>query len=586
MKKTSTVLIAALLCGIQISLLSACSSCSARKPEKTAQSEQQIIQQEEHIFKILPMQNKLSEEAEITASYLTLFEALASDDENTAMAEAEFLAKARGDNLMPAEHWQECAMWFIERKSVNAISFLKLACSAWPDSYQLVMLYAEALSEHNYNKEAIDTLNTFLAGHPGIPDVIQQLGIMLQRDNRPAEAATIFATIKEKDRSAYLDYCHAQALMATENYKEALEYLKSALKKQPDMAEAMAVQAFLCEKLGDLAEARKIYKKLLRQYPDNKDIYLRLIVLSLKLHDPARAVQWYEETPDKDTSWRVTAASLFIEARHYLQAERILKEVSAQKDAPAEVFLTLASLSYEQRNNIKEAFEWLNKIPDDSSLAERKYLFMADALSQSGKNEEAIKVLHNVAPSPDTVLLETRILAMTKQTDQAIACILKGVAAWPDKPVMHYIAGNLLAEAGRMQEAMAAMEKVIALDASNYQALNFVGFSLANENRDLQRAFELITRANTLAPGQFFILDSLAWVNYRLGNLDEALKDIREARRLDPKNDSEICEHHGDIAAALGLKDEARKAYSKALETGKNKDKAVLDNIRKKMEAL
>ncbi len=584
MKKISTVLIAALLCGIQISLLSACSSCSARKPEKAAQTEQ--VMQEEHIFKILPRENKLTEDAEITASYLTLLEAMAEGDENTVLAEAVFLAKAKGDNLMPADHWQECAMWFIERKSVNAVAFLKMACSAWPDSHQLVMLYAEALSSNNFNKEAIDTLNTFLAAHPDIPDVIQQLGIMLQRDNRPAEAATIFATIKEKDRSAYLDYCHAQALMATDNNKEAIEYLKSALKKQPDMAEAMAVQAFLCEKLGDLAEARKIYKKLLKQYPDNKDIYLRLIVLSLKLNDPAWAVKWYEEAPDKDITWRVTAASLFIEARHYLQAERILKDVSKEKDAPAEVFLTLASLSYEQRNNIKEAFEWLNKIPDDSPLAERKHLFMADALSQTGKTEEALKVLHSVAPSPDTVLLETRILATAKQRDKAIECILKGVAQWPDKPVMHYIAGNLLAEAGRMQEAVAAMEKVIALDASNYQALNFVGFSLANENKDLQRAFELITRANTLAPGQFFIIDSLAWVNFRMGNLDEALKDIREARRLDPKNDSEICEHHGDIAAALGLKEEARKAYSKALETGKNKDKAILDKIRKKMEAL
>lgn len=592
MKKTYTVLIAAFLCGIQICLLSACSSCSARKPEKTAQTEQVSeeisgeLSPDAQVFKVLPRENTLTEEARITASYLTLLEALSGGDENTALAEAEFLARGKDDNLMPAAHWAECAMWFIEHKSVNAVSFLKLACSAWPDNSQLALLYSEALSNNNFVKEGIGVLNAFIAKHPDEADVIQQLGILLQRDNRPAEAVTVFSTIKEKDRTAYLDFCQAQALIAAGNEKEAMPYLKAALKKQPDMGEAMAVQAFLCEKLGELAEARKIYEKLLGQYPENHDIFIRLIALSLKLNDPARAAKWYDKTPDKDTDFRMASASLFVEARHYLQAERILKEVAAQDNPPAEAYLSLASLSYEQRNNIKEAMEWLGKVPDDSKLAEKKYLFMADILSQAGKYGEAIGALHKITPSPDTILLETRILAIQKDMDKAIACIQKGVATWPDKPVLHYVLGNLLAESGRMQEAVTAMEKVIELDASNYQALNFVGFTLANENKDLARALDLLNRANTLAPGQFFILDSLAWVHYRLGNLDEALKDIREARRLDSRNDSEICEHHGDIAAALGLKEEARKAYWKAFETGKARGKAVLDGIRKKLEAL
>ena len=110
------------------------------------------------------------------------------------------------------------------------------------------------------------------------------------------------------------------------------------------------------------------------------------------------------------------------------------------------------------------------------------------------------------------------------------------------------------------------MEQLLALHPDNYQALNYVGYTLAEENRDLDRAMTLLVRANEIAPNMSYIVDSLAWAYYKAGKIDDALKEIRRAVTLDEHTDASIWEHYGDIAAQAGLKDEARTAYQKAME--------------------
>ena len=110
------------------------------------------------------------------------------------------------------------------------------------------------------------------------------------------------------------------------------------------------------------------------------------------------------------------------------------------------------------------------------------------------------------------------------------------------------------------------MEQLITKHPDNYQALNYVGYTLAEENRDLDRALTLLVRADEIAPNQSYIVDSLAWAYFKAGKIDDALKEIRRAVTLDEHTDASIWEHYGDIAARAGLKDEARAAYQKAME--------------------
>lgn len=108
-----------------------------------------------------------------------------------------------------------------------------------------------------------------------------------------------------------------------------------------------------------------------------------------------------------------------------------------------------------------------------------------------------------------------------------------------------------------------------------------MGYTLAEENRDLPRALELIEKAVGIEPDNPYFLDSLAWVHYRMGDLDKAWEIIRQAVSQ-PVGDPVIWEHYGDIAAAMGKKAEAAAAYGKAIAD--NPAKAA--DIRRKKDAL
>jgi len=126
------------------------------------------------------------------------------------------------------------------------------------------------------------------------------------------------------------------------------------------------------------------------------------------------------------------------------------------------------------------------------------------------------------------------------------------------------------------------MESILKKEPDNFQALNYVGYTLAEENRDIERAIELLTKANALAPRQFYILDSLAWAHFRAGHLDQAWNLIREATQIDTTDDATVWEHYGDIALAKNIKSEAKNGYKRALAG----NPANAADIRKKLESL
>ena len=150
--------------------------------------------------------------------------------------------------------------------------------------------------------------------------------------------------------------------------------------------------------------------------------------------------------------------------------------------------------------------------------------------------------------------------------DVALARARQAVEIVPESSELAFTLGSLLDSLGKRDEAMKVMQGIIASHPEHYQALNYEGYSLAVQGKDLEHALELLQRADRLAPDQFFIVDSLAWALFRLGRTEEALQNIRRAVALVPSPEAEILEHYGDIAAAAGQKEEARKAYEQALK--------------------
>ena len=557
--KTILLLCSALLSGsLSLSLLG-CGGCASTQPRSGAASPSfQGIE-------ILPEEKELSPAAKDTYAYLLYMQALADEDEELLLQAAQQMT----GGTLPAKAWLEGALWLDSRRSEKVLPLLELGLQVWPDDLPLNLFSAEALAAHGKTEQGLEQIRVFVARHPDSLDARMELILLLVKAKRFDEAEKHIGSIAAGERTPMVDYYHARALIGMQRRAEAIPLLQKAIQAMPDFVEALVELAYAYEQQKQWNEARTIYEKLLKLQVSEQDVCLRLVHLSLRLNQPEKALKYFRKGPDA-AAFKLTAISMFLESRHYLQAERLLKEMLDEPGVPPDVFLMLAGIARDQRRDTELALSWLARIPASSPTAVQAEGLKAQILADAGKEKAALASVRNLqqrhARNETLLLLEVRLLARLKAMDEALARARQAVEIVPESSELAFTLGSLLDSLGKRDEAMKVMQGIVASHPEHYQALNYVGYSLAVQGKDLEHALELLQRADRLAPDQFFIVDSLAWALFRLGRTEEALQNIRRAVALVPSPEVEILEHYGDIAAAAGQKEEARKAYEQALK--------------------
>ena len=132
--------------------------------------------------------------------------------------------------------------------------------------------------------------------------------------------------------------------------------------------------------------------------------------------------------------------------------------------------------------------------------------------------------------------------------------------------------GDVEHQRNEMKRCYKAYEKSLRYFADNAMVLNNYAYFLSLDNRDLDRAHTMITRALALAENNSTYLDTMAWVLYRLGRYAEAKKYMQQALSLDRSRSAELALHYGDILHALGEDFMAKTYWRKALERGAKKE--------------
>jgi tetratricopeptide (TPR) repeat protein len=308
------------------------------------------------------------------------------------------------------------------------------------------------------------------------------------------------------------------------------------------------------------------------------------VTLSSNLGETERALEYVRKGPDSPT-FILTAVSILLENKQWKAAQVLLEELRQRPNPPDELYFYLAGIAFDANNSPEEALRWVEQVSPDSQAHKRAVPLKAQLLSTLGKKEEALAVLRQERGKKDDqklLQLEIRLLASMESLDSALKLADAGMRNWPADMELAFLHASLLDERGDKKAAFAAMEKISRANPGHYQALNYLGYTLADENRELPRALELLTKAVELAPDLAYILDSLAWAQYRLGRFDAAWKSISKVVDMDSAEDPTIWEHYGDIATALGKAEEARKGYARALELNPKN----ADSIRERLSKL
>ena len=241
--------------------------------------------------------------------------------------------------------------------------------------------------------------------------------------------------------------------------------------------------------------------------------------------------------------------------------------------SPAWLLLAQAA---EQRGDLTAAEAWLAKIDNPQRLLEVQSR-RAGLLARQGQVKEARAMIQAVAErtgddARGKLMAEAQLLRDVKHWREAAEVLAAANARFPDDADLVYERAMVEEKLDHLAEMERLLRRVIALKPDHPHAHNALGYSLADRGLRLPEARELIQRALDLSPGDPFITDSMGWVEFRLGNRDEAARLLRQAYAARP--DTEIAAHLGEVLWAMGLRDEARTVWRDA--GGRDASNAVL----------
>lgn len=343
---------------------------------------------------------------------------------------------------------------------------------------------------------------------------------------------------------------HAQALQR-DSVDAAAAFLGEFVKTHPDARDSRLNYARLLVRAQRYPEARKQFEILLGEAPNNAEIAMAVATLSMQAKDYAAAD---------------------------IQLRRAL-EIGA-KD-PDMVRMYLGQVNEELKRD-SEALKWYSSITHGAQFipAQARY---AGVLARQGRLEDARKHLREVSPGDarqrtQLTLAEAGLLRESGAYQEAFDFLGEALARSPDSPDLLYDHAMAAEKVNRLDVLEANLRRLIALQPDHAHAHNALGYTLADRSLRLPEARALIETAHRLAPNDPFILDSLGWVFYRLGENETALGHLRRAYEMRP--DGEIAAHLGEVLWVLGRRDEAQKIWAEALRA-QPKNEALQGTIKR-----
>lgn len=229
-------------------------------------------------------------------------------------------------------------------------------------------------------------------------------------------------------------------------------------------------------------------------------------------------------------------------------------------------------------------------MPEDHPQYLGAQLGRANALFESGQTDEAVASLFSLVETrPDSVLVYSSLgdmLRREERFEEAAAAYTRAIDLIDEIEERHwvllYTRAISLERMGEWDRAEPEFRRVLEFVPDEPQVLNYLGYSLVEQRRNLDEALEMIERAVEGDPDSGYITDSLGWAYYRLGRYDEAVPVMERAVELLP-SDPILNDHLGDVYWAVGREREARFQWRRALSFGPHAD-LDMDLVRRKLE--
>ena len=510
------------------------------------------------------------------------------------------LASHRGDMLVALENYLEVARETQDAGVAARATKLAMFAHAEERGLEAARLWTEA------DPSSVE-------GRQVLASLLIQAG---ELDEAVEHLASIVEMVPEPPGAGY--HRVAEILGAEKDMEAAVAVMRQLLRGHEDGAEAQLALARLLVRTGSVDEARTAVDRARKIEPGNT----RAVILEARLRQRAddtegalRVLEDFIELVPASGTVRMVYARMLVDAQRYEQARAEFEHLVAEEPGNDDARYALALLLV-QTSRLDEAKRQFERLANHDSRRDAAYYYLAriaesqeryaDAmvsyrrvlrgehrlnaqirigvlLADGGDVDAARRHLHGVRSesTQDAVRIysaEAGLLARVARYEEAMEVYDAALEDFPGNSDLLYSRGMLAVKMDRLDILERDMRAIIEREPDHAEALNALGYTLADRTDRLEEAHALIKRAIELKPDDHYIVDSLGWVLHRMGRHREALAQLRRAMSINP--DPEIAAHLGEVLWVLGNKVEARAVWSTALEAAPD-DEHLLDVIER-----
>lgn len=455
-----------------------------------------------------------------------------------------------------------------------------------PDNSRNLLALANAQLQIGQDDQAFAVL-TDLARKQGVDEqgesVLQSIASLL--------AKSPSAQILPRFRAAIADWPHSPelkltaALLALElgQGRPFQDLIDQALRLRPGWETAALFKlTYLSEHFP--IQAPRFADRFLRQFPGAARFRIRYGRALLEADQPAQSVAQLdtvlEQNPQSSEALFVSAIAHF-EQKQYAMALKRMQRYLALNPRSDQARLYIADIHI-AREQFEAAVAVLQAVGSPGYRLDAQ-VALASVLARQHGVEAGIRHLGQIAVTNQQeavrmVLEQARLYGEYDLSARAKQVLDAGLERFPAHPELLYNRGLLAAQLNLLDLHERDMRQLIGQQPNNAHAYNALGYTLADQTDRLDEAFELISKALDLMPDDPFILDSMGWVNFRIGNNDKAIEYLRRALAM--RKDAEIAAHLGEVLWVVGNKKEAREIW----EQGKSwspDNATLLDTLKR-----
>ncbi|ARO87192.1 hypothetical protein EBAPG3_005075 [Nitrosospira lacus] len=552
----------------------------AQIPGKTAANASKPAQQADAGQPKLPSQDLTPP---ILFDFLLGETALQRGDQEIATRTYLKLARATRDPRV-AQRATEIALH--SRQAAPALEAAKIWVELDPNSVTARQTIAALLVNMDRLDEARPHLEKLLASEGGsIDEAFMQLNSLLVRNsNKNAIFELVRQLAQPYPALPEAHFAVSQAAWFANHFDIALAEMKQALALRPEWEMAAIYQGRILARTSN-ASAMEFYGDYLKSYPKANDTRITYARLLLVEKNYVKAREQFEkllaENPG-NADVALAVGLLSMELREYSIAESNFKKaLELDYRDPGMVRYYLGGI-YEKTQRPDEAMEWYRSVTGGSQYIPAQIRY-AVLLTKKGKTDEALKYLQQLPATNNQqraqlIIAEAQLLRETGASRKAFQLLSDGLEKLPDHVDLLYDRALAAEKIGKSDIMEQDLRKLIQLKPDHAHAYNALGYGLAEHSNRLPEALELIEKAITLSPNDPYIMDSLGWVHYRMGNINQGLSYLRQAFGMNP--DPEIAAHLGEVLWVQGVKDEAKEIWQTALKN--NPGNEVLISTMKK----